>query len=680
MKKGKWIVFIICFSGAGFLQADTIRSVPGGGIWSVNSTWVGNVVPGKNDTVLVRGMVSLRDSAMCRQLTVADSAILQSDTSFAHVTLAVTGSIANNGTIRNNSTARELWLELYGDCMNNGKWTPARTFFVLKDTQTIAQSSESEFGGAFYMTNAAGVADHFPLVAASDLIINTETFNGIGRATSEEWQGALDMAGFSLTLAGGSKCTGIIMYNTTIVEIPDSASFSNCTFESNVMINGAFTVTDSKVYFNRNVTISGSGGILQNGETQDSVTIVHIKGNCMNFGNISNNPKGNKIWLELDSDIYNAGIWHPDRTYLTSRKKQTIGQIAQSSFEGNFFAFSVDSTSDTFPLVATSDLRFYGAEDFNVTKIIGGLAREGTFDMGWYDLYLLGGSYLNGATFLHTKKVTCRDTSMIGSSTFKDPVQACGRFQVAVQAVYFNDTLTVVDTLENGAGGCCIAQGILFALGGIVNKGLIRDNPVKYQLWCTIGKDVVNEGKWINTRNMLVDSVAQTVSLANGKPINSMVIFDGMWPTEPYGWQKDGQNLPNDTMRLLTLDSLDTSSVGVYRCKHGDAWSRAITVVWDTTSGVVRPGKRAQGAPVTFGCVVASGANPVLLFQAPYACAYTMSLYDIRGKRVSSASSAVSSSGYHSIAIPGKGLARGAYMLRFRAARFEKRIGVAIIH
>jgi hypothetical protein len=680
MKKWKGIVFAFGFLWVGVLHADTIQSVPNGGIWSDTSTWVGKVVPGKNDTVLIHGTVSLDDSAMCRDLTIADSAILQNDTSSKHVTLAVTGSVTNNGTIQDNPVSYDLWLELYGNCTNNGIWTLARTFFASKDTQTIAQSPESEFGGALYKTNAAGWSDNFPLVAASDLTINAATFNckGYSASTSSEYfRGALDMAGYNLELSGGTAFTGATLHRTGIVTCPDSAAISDCTFESNVTISGIVTVIDSKVDFNGEVTISG--GTFQNGDTLDTAVVVRIKGNCTNFGNISNNPDGNELWLELYGDIYNAGTWLPARTHIASRKKQTISQIAQSKFEGGFFAFAVDSSTDTFPLVAASDLKFYNAEDFNCRKNICGLAREGKLDMAGFDLFLSGGTYLNGATVLRTKKITCQDSSMIGSCTFNDPVQACGNFQVAVQSVYFNDTLTVLDTLENGTGGCCVAQGILFALGGIVNKGVIRDNPKKFQLWCNIGRNASNSGTWVNAQNTLTDSVTQIVSLENGKPINAVFQFDGMWPSEPYAWQKDGQYLPGDTIRLLSLDSLDAASAGVYRCKHDTDWSRTITVLWDTTAGIGISGKRTGGMPSAFGCdIVVSRVAPVVRFWAPYVCGYTISIYDIRGRLVGSAGSQVSS-GYHSVAIPRQGVPTGTYTISFRAAHFEKAMRVAIV-
>jgi hypothetical protein len=676
MKNMNWLVFSLVLLSFGSLSADTITSVPNGGIWSAAATWVGDAIPSANSDVVINGAVSITSPASCRSLTISDSAaILQNGGAAKHVTLAITGPITNNGTLRNNPDSLELWLLLSGDVTNNGTWNPARTFFALKDTQTIAQSPESEFGGALFASDTAGLAGHFPLVAASDLTINARTFDCLGHATSEEWQGKVDMAQFKLTLLGSTKLTGASISNTTEVNWADSSSVSNCSFESAITISGICTVTDSKVMFNNEAMIFG--GTLQNGDTLESTVVVRFKGNVVNMGGaFRNNENGKQLWLEMYGDLYNAGLWKPARTYIASRKTQAISMIAQSPFDGNFYTMAADSSTDTFPLIATSDLKFYGKE-FGCHKRINNLVMQGKFDMGEYNLLIQNGAYLYGAEFSNTQKVTCIDSSMIGECTFQDPVQACGRFKIALQGMYFNDTLTVTDTLENGVGGCCIAQGMLFARKGIVNNGLIRDNPKEYELWCTISGNIVNSGVWKNKKNVFTDSIEQTITLGNGKPINAFFQFDGMWASGPYAWEKDNQTIANGTIRFLDMDSLVASSAGVYRCKKSAEISRPITVVWEG-AGVRDPGKLTQGTPSAFGCDIVSRIAPVVRFWTPYACGYSISLYDIQGRLVASIASHVAS-GYHSIAIPRQGVGAGTYTVTLRAAHFEKSMRVAIV-
>jgi hypothetical protein len=682
MKNTIWMVVAMMLAGIGISSADTIKSVPNGGVWSATASWVGGAVPGASSDVVINGTVSITDSAACKSLTIADSAILQNGGTAEHVTVSVSGPITNNGTIKNSSDSLELWLELFGDVTNNGIWVPGQTYFAAKDTQTIAQESETEFGGALYLSDVTGVSGHAPLVAASELTINAKTFDFTGHATSEEWQGTLDMADFKLNLFGGTNLNGAAVYNSTDageINWQDSSTVSNCTFESGIMLTGICTVTDLKVVFNGNLLLSGT---MQNGVTADTAIIVRFNGNVDNVtGTFRNNQNKNQLWLEMYGDLYNAGSWYPARTYIASRKAQSISMIAQSPYAGDFFTTAADGSSDTFPLVAGSDLRFYGSE-INCSKSINDLIVKGKVDMAGYGILLQSGAYLSEADISNsdlsiTTIVTCTDSAMVGESVFQNPVQVKGTFKVALQGLYFKDTLTVVDTLENGVGGCCVAQGMIFAERGIVNLGLIRDNPKEYNLWLQIGGNIVNSGIWKNEKNIVSDSAEQTITLKNAMPINALFQFEGMWPSEPYAWQKDGQDLANETNGFLLLDSLVESSAGVYRCKHGSDFSRTITVQWQG-SAVRNPGKLKLGTPSAFGCTIASCGVPEVQFWVPHACDYAISLYDIRGKLVTSAGSYVST-GYHSIALPKQGLAKGTYTIMFRAGDFEKAMRFAIV-
>ncbi|MBN1127441.1 MAG: hypothetical protein JXA71_00540, partial [Chitinispirillaceae bacterium] len=203
------------------------------------------------------------------------------------------------------------------------------------------------------------------------------------------------------------------------------------------------------------------------------------------------------------------------------------------------------------------------------------------------------------------------------------------------------------------------------------------NNPRQYELWCQIGGNIVNRGTWINAQNTLTDSIAQEVRLDKRCTIGAPFLFDGMWPEGPYVWQKDGNALGGDSLRLLRLDSLSAASQGIYRCGRDTAWSRFITVLWDTTVSIGDKRKRMGGTPPAIGCAIASGMVPAVRFWTPYACGYSLSVYDIRGRLVAAGTSQVSS-GFHLIAVPRQGLAAGTYTIAFRAAHFEKAMRFAI--
>ncbi|MBN2036692.1 MAG: hypothetical protein JW768_08135 [Chitinispirillaceae bacterium] len=680
MRERRIVAFLYAVLCAGALHADTIQSVPQGGVWSDTLAWVGAAIPGGDDDVVINGIVSIIDSAACRTLTVADSAVLQNGGDSAHVILAVAGHIVNNGTIRNDSTnndstSRELWLELFGDITNNGIWIPAKTFIASRDTQIISQSPTSGFCGALYKTDAAGRADTFPLVAASDLTVNADTFDCSGQGDSAALQGTLDMGGYTLRLNGHTAFTGANVSNIGYLEGSDSVTVSSCTFADKVHVLGIITVTDSMVCFNADMTVEGT---LQSGGSLNSI-IVKVKGLVWNIGNITSNrdTTGNELWLELYGNLYNAGKWDPARTYIALKKEQTMGQIAQSVYEGLFFTTAADSSTDTFPLVAASSL-IINSERFDGNGIVGGNSHQGTINMSGYNLTLYGGTNLTGAVISHTNMVTCLDSSMVTNCTFEHPVALGGRFTVGDSRVYFNDTVTVQDTLQNdGSGRICMGLMVAYARNGIINRGVIRNHPKAYDLWLEISRNAANEGIWSNTKNVLVDSVDQIIMLADGKAANALFSFDAIWPSGPYAWQKDGQ-YTGDTARFLDLDSLTMHEMGAYRCRHDTAWSRTITVQWDTTIGVANPGKGIQGLPLAFRWDIVSGTKPSLCFQVPYACRYEVSVYDIRGRCIVHQQSGVAA-GRHSILLLPARLAVGSYAVQFKADKFKQAKRVVIV-
>ncbi len=68
-----------------------------GGGWSKAETWVGGKVPGKNDSVVVNGVVSTY-SASVAGLTVSPGATIINSSS---ISLTINGNVINNGSILN---------------------------------------------------------------------------------------------------------------------------------------------------------------------------------------------------------------------------------------------------------------------------------------------------------------------------------------------------------------------------------------------------------------------------------------------------------------------------------------------------------------------------------------------------------------------------------------------------
>ncbi|MBN2036693.1 MAG: hypothetical protein JW768_08140 [Chitinispirillaceae bacterium] len=648
----------LCLLCVVLLHADTIRSVPQGGLWSDMATWEGGSVPADSDDAVILGTVSITDSATCHDITISDTAVLRNGDGTKWVTLRILGSVVNNGALRDNPSAQGLQVEVYGDITNNGIWGPGRTFFASRKKQTISQSITSEFNGALYKRDASGVADTFSLVAGSELWINASVFDcGRDTGSGDSW-GRLDMAGNYLNLIGSTCFERARVTRVEMFSCYDSTAIKSCEFENETKLNGVITLLDSKVTFNGFTCVLGT---LLNDSTQENSIVRFNNTLSNNEGHIRNHPGGGELWLDARGDMINFGVWEPARTCIASKRKQSISQFPGTEFRGDFYKRDPAGVSDTFPLVAGSDLTFSHGT-FDCTQDTSHGSRLGVIDMAGYGLVLQGGNKLTGAAVSGAVMVACQESSAVGGCTFANAVALGGCFTVEPH-VYFKDTVTVRDTLQSSGD---VRSVHLHAAGGIVNCGTIRNNPKGSELHIEIGKNVRNAGHWMNATNVLVDSTDQVIVLDSANSIAARFSFDAVWESGPYAWYKDDTKL-GDTLRILDFDSLIASSAGAYRCKRDTVWSRTITVVFDSSTVVIGPRIHAAKPRQVAGMEIVMGAaDPLVRFHAPAPCSYSLCLLDITGRVVLSQTSTVAA-GFHVVPLARYRLVPGTYILTLRA-------------
>jgi hypothetical protein len=257
---------------------------------------------------------------------------------------------------------------------------------------------------------------------------------------------------------------------------------------------------------------------------------------------------------------------------------------------------------------------------------------------------------------LHADTLFCMDSSSVASISIVGPITLAGAFTITNANVAISGVATIIDTLQNGGG---LGWLSLYANGGIINHGVIRNNPRGNAFNIAIGKNVENYGIWKNGPNSLVDSINQTINLLGGKSIAAPVIFDALWTSGPYAWQKNN-NAASGSGKTLTFDSLTTASSGVYRCKHDSAFSRTITVMLNSISVFSeKPVVKAQRQALKFAWEIAAHKRQSLRIQSPLPFVFSLTLFDLRGRIVSSMHRTLTS-GIHEI--PLKGLSPGSYI------------------
>jgi hypothetical protein len=304
-----------------------------------------------DNPITLAGCVTLIDGNVTfnGDVTVADT--LQNGGSLGWLTPKFMAKLTNNGVIRNNPRGNELWMDLYGDIVNNGKWAPAKTCFGSGKAQRISQAQNVEFNGLLQKKTADGSADTLPLIAASDLVINASRFDAQGYKSSYFW-GVVDMDGHILTLKGPTLLVNAVMKNVKTLAFRDSSALQSASFDSAVNLAGHATLIDGNVTFNGEVTVADT---LQNGGSLGWLT-PKFKSKLINNGVIRNNPKGNELWVDLYGDVVNNGKWVLAKTCFASDKRQRIGQAENVEFGGLLQKKTSDGNADTFPLVATSDI------------------------------------------------------------------------------------------------------------------------------------------------------------------------------------------------------------------------------------------------------------------------------------------------------------------------------------
>jgi len=301
-----------------------IESKPTGGNWNDTNTWVGNVIPTANDNVIINGTVNVTPNAVCNNIVIVDTLQTKFEAYCAplYYTLTVNGTIVNNGLIRNDPVGYVCWqtqtyytyliLDLKGNLINNGAWTPLETHLSGNTTQYISHAPGKPLGSNFmnYDTNRA-------IEPLTDLVF-TENFNlnngrllmGNKYLSGNVQYGKIDNGYthnsylYNIHFIGTSDIKNSILHDAII----DKASLRGIVSVVNsLIINDSIFVVDTLQTKFQNYC----------GPVNYTMT---VKGTIVNNGLIRNDPVGYVCWqtqtyytyliLDLKGNLINNGIWN----------------------------------------------------------------------------------------------------------------------------------------------------------------------------------------------------------------------------------------------------------------------------------------------------------------------------------------------------------------------------------
>ena len=368
------MIFICLLFGLLFLnpvKSQTITSTAAGGGWGSGSTWVGGVVPGSNNDVIIAGNVNYQNGAgTCRNLTVNAGASLFNQTGYAwgEQILTVNGNVTNNGTIR--SAGNLFVVKIKGNIINNGTWTFRRTELIGSGTQTISSANNSRFENYILVDAVAK-----PAIALGSDVTFTTSFD-LSKST-------MDAKNFKITLLGESAniSNGTVNNVGTVHGLPAFDQYRNAYFPiiNDVTYNGTITVR-GRIRINGSVVMTGS--VVNTDTLENSTGYAHpekklqINGSFTNNGMVRNGGSAG-FALNITGNVTNNGTWVHNRTELSGTSNQTLSLGSGKLFESPFKV-----TDLTGMIVAGSELTFTSWFDLN----------KCAFDMKNYLLVLKGES------------------------------------------------------------------------------------------------------------------------------------------------------------------------------------------------------------------------------------------------------------------------------------------------
>jgi len=440
-----------------------IHSSPTGGYWNDVNTWVGGIIPGSGNDVVIEGPVILASTSgytilteYCKDLTITAAGSLKNGDyggGSGAFPLVVSGNVVNDGIVAN-GPSDALNIYIAGDIENNNTWMPYQTEFQTSDSHNLSLAPGKTFGSRIINNGAT------TFTALTDMVFTCD-FTGDGTLNRENFY----LNGKTLVLGNHSielrKCL-----------------INSGTLTGDFQINGNFKVdmnpSDTMVFVgnivvNDTLTCNEYGG----GYANEKLKII---GDITNNGVITDNDGGNPddLSILITGNIINNGLWTCNFVNLIGTGTQYITQGVGKQFD----SFFTDANAAS-KVQALSDITI--TKDFNLngtTLEMDGhtLAVKGWLHNGFINNTKLHDGYLQNLTSLGNLIVE-------------------GLVTVETNNV-FKNYVVVNDTLQSKEYGSGSITYILKVDGNIENNGVIRSYSPDDQLAVETTGNISNNGLW----------------------------------------------------------------------------------------------------------------------------------------------------------------------------------------
>ncbi len=467
------------------LSASTIESTTLGGLWDDESTWIGGVIPGTNDTAIIKGPVTIGYNEGYTQYNSFGGWVIVEEQGrlvpheygggLGTYTLFVEHDFVNHGTLTNpydGENYEYLTINVKGDITNDGYWGPYKTV-LAGSGQTLTLAEGSTFGGFWECTTATTIH------AGSDLVYDGLFYTYLWNTGDFNLNGStLDMGNFQ-----SIETSGTVIFNGTIEGAFEIKGVFNVNkhVTDTMRFSGTVTVVDTL----QNQQYGGGHGI-QN---------LFVDGNIINEGYIINqDDSGDELSILLTGNITNHGVWKCGYIKFVGTEDQYLLQSAGKRFESNFY--DLDSTS---MVIADSDIEI--TQNFELHRA--------TLDMQGHPL-TMGGWLKNG--YCHDAIIK---NGILQNMTCTENLTILGKLSCDEGNV-FKNSVTVSDTLQSYEYGGGSKFFDLIIEGDLVNQGVIQNYNSGDMLRIFVSGKVHNAGEWMNQETHLTGTSGQELEQADG--------------------------------------------------------------------------------------------------------------------------------------------------------------------
>ncbi len=466
-----------------------ITSTGTGGIWTDGSTWVGGIVPGASDDVVIDGNVVFNSEVSCNNLTVTQNGKLNVTFNAQTHGITVNGDITNNGIIIDNDDDwYNMIIYLYGNLNNSG---------TIKIYQLNMQS-----GGQTITTVESGICSVYQLTGSIvDDIVYFAGNSNINFYTLEHITASLNFEANKTHTLGNYYDTGNNwVYDVTLIGNENTV----LNFETSWTTFGLVKVVNAEIA--GTYIISGSGNVLDNctltgtmipggNGVNEYVTLIN---DFVNLGTIQD-ANDKSLVIDVQGHIYNEATWDNYSLNFSTGYDIMVDCAGDYYFSPTNITFIDSNTTVTF----LSDVAFTDVGEIygNYAKPIFSegvelsfsnlRARHLTFNIGIDNAVLIkNNAELLGCTFNGdngNSTLKFESGGYVSQTVIKD-LTLIGNVRTTYNLDMYG-TVTVQDTFQNASPYNFIS---LIIYGSLINNGSFIMPGQNYSL--SLLGDITNNG------------------------------------------------------------------------------------------------------------------------------------------------------------------------------------------